>query len=47
LRFSVVLDDASRPSMQRQPSHRAEDIGERLALPSSLRVEMRTTGVPK
>jgi len=33
--------------MQRWPSHQAEDIGARFALPSSFSVLIRTTGVPK
>jgi hypothetical protein len=33
--------------MQLHPSHQAEDIGARLGVPSSLRLEMRATGVPK
>lgn len=46
-RFSVVLEIAASPSMQRQPSHQAEDIGARFGRPSSLIVLTRTTGVPK
>jgi len=33
--------------MQVQPSHQADDIGARFALPSKLSVDMRATGVPK
>jgi len=33
--------------MQLQPSHQAEDIGARFAVPSSLRLEIIATGVPK
>jgi hypothetical protein len=33
--------------MQRQPTHHADDIGARLAEPSSLLEPIRTTGVPK
>lgn len=33
--------------MQRWPSHQADDIGARFALPSSFSVLTRTTGVPK
>jgi hypothetical protein len=47
LMFSVVLELASRPSMQLQPSHHADDIGDRFGVPSSLMVLIRTTGVPK
>ncbi|GAA1026609.1 hypothetical protein GCM10009565_45090 [Amycolatopsis albidoflavus] len=43
----MVFDRAPRPSIARQPSQNADDIGARLAEPSSLDVEMSTTGVPK
>jgi hypothetical protein len=33
--------------MQLHPSHHADDIGARLAEPSSLSVEISATGVPK
>jgi hypothetical protein len=33
--------------MHRQPSQKADDIGARLGLPSSLVVPISTTGVPK
>ena len=45
--FSVVLDDASRPSTHEWPSHQADDIGAMFDVPSSLEDEMRTTGVPQ
>ena len=45
--FSVVFDVAARPIMQRQPSQKIEDMGARLAEPSSFNVLTRTTGVPK
>src|SRR3954468_1167053 len=46
-RFCAVLDRAPSPSMARQPSQNAEDIGARFGEPSSLELEIRTTGVPK
>jgi len=45
--FSVVLELLARPSMQRHPTHHADDIGARLDEPSSLVEPIRTTGVPK
>jgi hypothetical protein len=45
--FSVDLELLARPSMQRQPTHHADDIGARLGEPSSLLEPIRTTGVPK
>src|SRR4051795_8863726 len=42
-----VLERAPNPRTQFQPSHQAEDMGARFALPSSLVDETRTTGVPK
>ena len=45
--FSVVLELRASPSMQRQPTHHADDIGARLYEPSSLFEPIRTTGVPK
>lgn len=47
IKFSVVFELASNPSMHRQPSQNADDIGARFMLPSSLAVLIRTTGVPK
>ena len=46
-RFWVVWERTPRPSTARQPSQNADDIGARLAEPSSLVLEIRTTGVPK
>jgi hypothetical protein len=45
--FCDVFDRAPSPSTPRQPSQNADDIGARFAEPSSLRVEISTTGVPK
>ncbi len=45
--FAVVWAVLPRPSMQDCPSHQADDIGARFALPSSLRELISTTGVPK
>ena len=45
--FSVVFELGANPSMQRQPTHHADDIGARLNEPSSLVDPIRTTGVPK
>src|SRR5262249_35077391 len=45
--LSVVLDNAFRPRIQRQPSQNADDIGARLAEPSSFSLLISTTGVPK
>ena len=45
--FSVVLELRASPSMQRQPTHHADDIGARLNELSSLVEPIRTTGVPK
>ena len=45
--FFAVLERVLRPSMARQPSQKAEDIGARLTEPSSFSVEISTTGVPK
>jgi hypothetical protein len=45
--FSVDLELLAKPSMQRQPTHQADDIGARLGEPSSLLDPIRTTGVPK
>src|SRR5262245_2681910 len=47
IRLSDVLPSVPRPSMQLQPSHHTDDIGARLGEPSSLRVLMIATGVPK
>ena len=46
-RFCDVFECVASPSMQRQPSQKADDIGARLLVPSSLIVLIRTTGVPK
>jgi hypothetical protein len=45
--FSVVLEVALKPRMQRQPSQNADDMGARLAEPSSFALLISTTGVPK
>ena len=45
--FSGVFELASRPSMQRHPSQKADDIGARLCEPSAFSELIRTTGVPK
>ncbi len=45
--FCAVLDRAPSPRTARHPSQNADDIGARLAEPSSLTLEMSTTGVPK
>jgi hypothetical protein len=45
--FCGVAERAPKPSMQRQPSHHADDIGASFALPSGLRELTSTTGVPK
>jgi hypothetical protein len=45
--FSVVFELRASPSMQRHPTHHADDIGARLNEPSSLDEPIRTTGVPK
>lgn len=46
-RFWAVLERAPSPSIARQPSQNADDIGARFAEPSSFSLEIRTTGVPK
>jgi hypothetical protein len=46
-RFYTVFDLRLIPSIQDWFSHHAEDIGAKLAEPSSFKVLMRTTGVPK
>jgi hypothetical protein len=33
--------------MQLQPSHQTDDMGAMFAVPSSFKVEIRATGVPK
>lgn len=45
--LSGVFEDASKPSMQRHPSQKAEDIGARLGEPPSFMELTRTTGVPR
>jgi hypothetical protein len=45
--FCGVAERAPKPSMHRQPSHQAEDMGARFALPSGLMELTSTTGVPK
>jgi hypothetical protein len=45
--FPVVFELRASPSMQRQPTHQADDIGARLKEPSSLVEPIRTTGVPR
>jgi hypothetical protein len=35
------------PSMQLHPSHHADDIGAIFGVPSSFKVEINATGVPK
>src|SRR5690349_10343039 len=47
MRLSEVLPIVPRPSMQLQPSHQMDDIGAMFGDPSSFRVEIRATGVPK
>src|SRR5438477_7562020 len=47
MRFSDVWPIWPSPSMQLQPSHHADDIGARLAVPSSLMLLISATGVPK
>ena len=42
-----VFETASKPSIPRHPSQKAEDIGARLGEQSSLIELMRTTGVPR
>jgi hypothetical protein len=42
-----VFEIASKPSMLRHPSQKAEDIGARLGELSSLIELTRTTGVPR
>jgi hypothetical protein len=42
-----VFETASKPSMHRQPSQNADDIGARLGEPSSFVELTRTTGVPR
>ncbi len=46
-RLWIVLDLELRPVMAQWPSHRAEDTGTILGVPSGLRVVMRMTGVPQ
>ena len=46
-RFVVVWDSAARPSMQRWPSHQAEDIGARFVVPSGFVVEIMMTALPQ
>jgi hypothetical protein len=46
-RFCVVREVQARPSMQRCPSHQADDIGARFEVPSSFSLLINTTGVPK
>lgn len=43
----MVWDPEARPRRQRWPSHQTEDMGPMLAVPSSLEVVMRATGVPQ
>jgi hypothetical protein len=45
--FCGVAERVPNPSMQRQPSHHADDMGARFALPSGLSELTSTTGVPK
>ena len=45
--FCGVAERAPNPSTQRQPSHHADDMGARFALPSGLSELTSTTGVPK
>ena len=46
-RLRVVCEPEFIPSMHCSPSHHADDIGARFAVPPGLRVPIRTTGVPK
>jgi hypothetical protein len=43
----VVFDAAEMPMIQRQPSQNMDDMGATLKLPSSLQLQISTTGVPK
>src|SRR2546428_5897711 len=45
--LAAVCEELPRPSTALPLSHQAEDIGAMLGVPSSLRVVIRTTGVPK
>jgi hypothetical protein len=45
--LSVVFETDANPSMQRQPSQKAEDIGARLYDPFAFVVLISTTGVPR
>ena len=47
VRLTTVWETLPRPSMQRLPSHHADDIGAILVVPSGFVVDMRTTGVPQ
>jgi hypothetical protein len=45
--FRAVCDEAPIPRTAVRPSQNTDDIGIRFVVPSSLRVERSTTGVPK
>ncbi len=46
-RLIVVCELLSRPSMQRLPSQKADEMGPMFGVPSSFVVVTRTTGVPQ
>jgi hypothetical protein len=46
-RFWVVCEDVPRPSMQRLPTQKAEDMGPIFEVPFGFMVVMKTTGVPQ
>ena len=47
IRLSDVLPMEPSPSMQLHPSHHADDMGAMFGEPSSFKVEIKATGVPK
>ena len=46
-KLMVVCDWAAKPSMQRWPSHQAEDMGARFVVPSGFVVEIMMTALPQ
>jgi hypothetical protein len=46
-RFWVVCEDVPRPSTQRLPTQKAEDMGPIFEVPFGFMVVMKTTGVPQ
>jgi hypothetical protein len=47
IKLSDVLPMEPSPSLQLHPSHQADDIGAIFGVPSSFKVEINATGVPK